>query len=87
LPLDSENPLNPMNRRISLVVLNDKTERQIRGLPEEPEEEINSEAEAALLLGLEPGSELGTLDGPPPDGGVAEPEPQVAQPEPVQAPL
>jgi hypothetical protein len=56
-------------------------------LPEEPEEEINSEAEAALLLGLEPGSELGTLDGPPPDGGVAEPEPQVAQPEPVQAPL
>ena len=30
-------PLNPMNRRISLVVLNDKTERQIRGMPEEPD--------------------------------------------------
>ena len=27
-----------MNRRISLVVLNDKTERQIRGLPEEPDD-------------------------------------------------
>ena len=36
LPLDAEDPRNPMNRRISLVVLNDKTERQIRGLPEEP---------------------------------------------------
>ena len=36
LPLDAANPLNPMNRRISLVVLNEKTERQIRGLPEEP---------------------------------------------------
>ena len=33
LPLDATDPLNPMNRRISLVVLNDKTERQIRGLP------------------------------------------------------
>lgn len=36
LPLDVDDPRNPMNRRISLVVLNDKTERQIRGLPEEP---------------------------------------------------
>jgi chemotaxis protein MotB len=50
LPLDAEDPLNPMNRRISLVVLNDKTERQIRGLPEEPEEQIESEADAAELL-------------------------------------
>jgi chemotaxis protein MotB len=87
LPLDSENPLNPMNRRISLVVLNDKTERQIRGLPEEPEEEIGSEAEAALLLGLEPSTELETLDGTPADGGPPESEPQIAQPESVQAPL
>jgi chemotaxis protein MotB len=87
LPLDSENPLNPMNRRISLVVLNDKTERQIRGLPEEPEEEIGSEAEAALLLGLEPSTELETLDGTPADGGLPESEPQIAQPESVQAPL
>jgi chemotaxis protein MotB len=52
LPLDTENPLNPMNRRISLVVLNDKTERQIRGLPEEPVEEIQNEADAAQVLGL-----------------------------------
>jgi chemotaxis protein MotB len=86
LPLDSENPLNPMNRRISLVVLNDKTERQIRGLPEEPEEEIGNEAEAAELLGLAPGSELGTPDGAPAAGAV-DAESRVAQPEPVQAPL
>ena len=52
LPLDPEDPLNPMNRRISLVVLNDKTERQIRGLPEEPIEEIQNEADAAQVLGL-----------------------------------
>ena len=47
LPLDVDDPLNPMNRRISLVVLNDKTERQIRGMPEEPIEEIQNEADAA----------------------------------------
>jgi chemotaxis protein MotB len=52
LPLDPEDALNPMNRRISLVVLNDKTERQIRGLPEEPIEEIQNEADAAQVLGL-----------------------------------
>jgi chemotaxis protein MotB len=52
LPLDPEDPLNPMNRRISLVVLNDKTERQIRGLPEEPVEQIQDEADAAQVLGL-----------------------------------
>jgi chemotaxis protein MotB len=84
LPLDAEDPLNPMNRRISLVVLNDKTERQIRGLPEEPEEEIGSEEEAALLLGLAPGTELGAPDGVPTDVSA---EPQVAQPDAVQAPL
>jgi chemotaxis protein MotB len=49
LPLDPQNPMNPMNRRISLVVLNEKTERQIRGLPEE--EEIQSESDAAEVLG------------------------------------
>lgn len=32
LPLDAADPLNPINRRISLVVLNDATERAIRGL-------------------------------------------------------
>jgi chemotaxis protein MotB len=86
LPLDSENPLNPMNRRISLVVLNDKTERQIRGLPEEPEQEIGNEAEAAELLGLAPGTELGAPDGAPAAGAV-DAEPRVAQPDPVQVPL
>ena len=53
LPLDAEDPLNPMNRRISLVVLNDKTERQIRGLPDETMEEIQNEADAADLLGVD----------------------------------
>jgi chemotaxis protein MotB len=52
LPLDADDPLNPMNRRISLVVLNDKTERLIRGLPEEPMEEIQNEADALQVLGL-----------------------------------
>ena len=53
LPLDAGDPLNPMNRRISLVVLNDKTERQIRGLPDEPVEEIQNEADAAQVLGAD----------------------------------
>jgi chemotaxis protein MotB len=53
LPLDTQDPLSPINRRISLVVLNDKTERQIRGLPEEPMIEVQSEAEAAETLGVD----------------------------------
>jgi chemotaxis protein MotB len=52
LPLYADDPLNPQNRRISLVVLNDRTERQIRGLPE-PEEEVMTEADAAAVLGIE----------------------------------
>src|SRR5690606_38896267 len=51
LPLDAGDPLNPVNRRISLVVLNEKTERRIRGLPEEPDVEIKSAEEAAEALG------------------------------------
>jgi chemotaxis protein MotB len=31
LPLDAENPLNPVNRRISMVVLNEEAEQAIRG--------------------------------------------------------
>jgi len=50
LPLDAANPTNPMNRRISLVVLNEKTERAIRGLPDE--EQVQNEADAAEALGL-----------------------------------
>jgi chemotaxis protein MotB len=82
LPLDAADPLNPMNRRISLVVLNDKTERQIRGLPEEPIEEIGNEADAEQILGL--GSEPGEA---PAEGAAPASEPapatdRLAQPEP-----
>jgi len=74
LPLDAADPLNPMNRRISLVVLNEKTERQIRGLPEEPVTEIDNAADAAKALGLEPGDVV--PDGPAP----AEPQAAPAEP-------
>jgi chemotaxis protein MotB len=85
LPLDAQDPLNPMNRRISLVVLNEKTERQIRGLPEEPMTEINDEADAAKALGLgdAPGGDGGD---PAPDGapaaapGAVEPQAPAAAP-------
>jgi hypothetical protein len=50
-----------------LVVLNDKTERQIRGLPEEPVEEIQNEADAAQVLGL------GELPADEPAGEASEP--------------
>ncbi len=73
LPLDVNDPLNPMNRRISLVVLNDKTERQIRGLPEEPVEEIQNEGDAATVLGLSPGES-------PADGAPAPVETTPAEP-------
>src|SRR5690606_19360678 len=62
LPLDVANPLNPMNRRISLVVLNDKTERQIRGLPEEPVEEIQTVEDAADVLAGDRASGDGGLE-------------------------
>jgi chemotaxis protein MotB len=94
LPLDANDPLNPMNRRISLVVLNDKTERQIRGLPEEPIEEIQNEADAEQVLGL------GAAPADALEGGPAAPvEPQtpsdatapagdrLAQPSPGRGPL
>jgi chemotaxis protein MotB len=67
LPLDSADPLNPMNRRISLVVLNDKTERQIRGLPEEPMTEIETEADAAEALGID--ADSGAEPGASPEPG------------------
>src|SRR6478736_379755 len=85
LPLDSANPLNPMNRRISLVVLNEKTERQIRGLPEEPMQEIENEVDAAKALGLDGGAEPDTGAAP---GGAApadQPAPAPAEP-PAPAP-
>jgi chemotaxis protein MotB len=52
VPLDRADPLNAMNRRISLVVLNEKTERQIRGLPEVPDTEVQDAADAARILGV-----------------------------------
>jgi chemotaxis protein MotB len=75
LPLDSEDPLNPMNRRISLVVLNDKTERQIRGMPEELIEEIQNESDAAQALGLGDAAE-----GLPDDGSAPAALPESAEP-------
>jgi len=77
LPLDAADPLNPMNRRISLVVLNDKTERQIRGLPEEPVEEIRDEADAAQVLGLGVAPAPGAEASPPLDPAVS---PDAAEP-------
>jgi len=79
LPLDSANPLNPMNRRISLVVLNEKTERQIRGLPEEPMQEIENELDAAKALGLDVGAEP---DGAAPAGAAPADQPATAPAEP-----
>ncbi len=90
LPLDAADPRNPMNRRISLVVLNEKTERQIRGLPEEPVEEIQNEVDAAQALGL-PGSEPTDAELAPAPGqeeGPVEgaPSERLAQPAPGQPP-
>jgi chemotaxis protein MotB len=96
LPLDSEDPRNPMNRRISLVVLNDKTERQIRGMPEEPVEEVQSEGDAAQVLGLGgaepvdgelpavPAEEGQPQEQAPVDGAPAD---RLAQPAPGQPPV
>jgi len=67
LPLDAENPMNPMNRRISLVVLNEKTERAIRGLPDE--DQVNNEADAAKALGLSPADDAAPADGTAPAQG------------------
>jgi chemotaxis protein MotB len=76
LPLDAEDPLNPMNRRISLVVLNDKTERQIRGLPDESVEEVQNATEAAEAFGVgaEPGLDAGE------EPAATAPREQLAQP-------
>ena len=70
-----------MNRRISLVVLNDKTERQIRGLPEEPVEEIQNEADAAQILGLgEAPAEPASGEAPPAEPGAQPASDRLAQP-------
>ena len=71
LPLDTANPINPMNRRISLVVLNEKTERAIRGLPDE--EQVQNEGDAVKVLGLAepPGGEVAPANGAAPVPGDA----------------
>ena len=54
LPLDADNPLDPINRRISVVVLNDKTARAIRGqVVEGPVAEVDTADAMAGALGLE----------------------------------
>ncbi len=55
MPLDPEEPQSPINRRISVVVLNDKTERQIRGVSEGEMKKIRSADDAAKALGLDGG--------------------------------
>jgi chemotaxis protein MotB len=48
LPFDATDPLNPANRRISIVVLNRKTERAIRGEGMTAEVEDADDAKAAI---------------------------------------
>jgi chemotaxis protein MotB len=54
VPLDKADPLNPANRRISLVVLNKKTERAVRGQPDEPATEVQNANDMAEVLKTEP---------------------------------
>jgi chemotaxis protein MotB len=54
LPLIRDNPLDPANRRISLVVLNSKAERAIRGLPDEPAAEVHTAEDAGAVLAPAP---------------------------------
>jgi chemotaxis protein MotB len=70
VPLDRNDPLNAMNRRISLVVLNEKTERQIRGLPEEPDAEVQDAADAARILGVSDAPQGAPAEGAPPQDGA-----------------
>jgi chemotaxis protein MotB len=67
LPLDAANPLDPINRRITLVVLNDKTARAIRG-----------EAEASQVEEAEGGFDAAPVANAP---GQAQAPPGVALPE------
>ena len=80
LPLDANDPLNPMNRRISLVVLNEKTERQIRGIPEEPAAEVGSEADAADALDIDSGDSAPRAEPTDEPDGVSPPEEESTEP-------
>ncbi len=72
LPLDADDPNDPINRRISLVVLNRKTERQIRGMPEDDDEEIKNEEDAARVLGVN----VASADGDSPAAPASEGQPE-----------
>ena len=54
VPLVKADPLDPTNRRISLVVLNKKTERAIRGVADEPATEVRNTEDAAEALTPKP---------------------------------
>jgi chemotaxis protein MotB len=85
VPLDRNDPLNAMNRRISLVVLNEKTERQIRGLPEDPTE-VQDASDAARVLGV---NNAPAAEGAPADAPQPAPAERLAQPStpPATSPL
>jgi hypothetical protein len=52
------------------VVLNEKTERQIRGLPEEPDAEVQDAADAARILGVSDAPLGAPAEGAPPQDGA-----------------
>lgn len=49
IPFDKENPYNPRNRRISIIVLNKEAEERLRSLSEAPQ--IKSLSDQTLLTG------------------------------------
>ncbi len=49
IPFDKENPYNPRNRRISIIVLNKEAEERLRSLSEAPQ--IESLSDQTLLTG------------------------------------
>lgn len=51
IPFDKENPYNPRNRRISIIVLNKEAEERLRSLSEAPQ--VESLSDQTLLTGHE----------------------------------
>ena len=72
MPLDADDPASDINRRISVVVLNDKTERQIRGISDTDLKRIRTTAEAAKALGVEPADAPAEHAADPGSDGAAE---------------
>ncbi len=50
VPIDKANPDNPINRRISIIVMNRRTEQAVTG--ESPQAEVGSAADAGQALGI-----------------------------------